>query len=59
MTLKKIRDKARSMGIKNISRHRKDCLIRVIQEIEGNNPCFKRIEGCGEVDCLWRSDCQD
>ncbi|MFH1117186.1 MAG: Rho termination factor N-terminal domain-containing protein [Pseudomonadota bacterium] len=58
MTLKKIRDKARSLGIKNISRHRKDSLIRVIQEIEGNNPCFKEIEGCGEDGCLWRSDCQ-
>lgn len=59
MTLKRIRDKARSLGLKNVSRYRKDNLIRVIQEVEGNSPCFKGIEGCGEVDCLWRSDCQD
>ena len=58
MTLKKIREKARAMGVKNISRYRKDNLIRVIQEVEGNSPCFKEIENCGELGCLWRADCR-
>ena len=58
MTLKKIRIIAKSIGVKNIHRHPKDSLIRIIQEVEGNSPCFKGIYGCGETDCLWRNECQ-
>lgn len=58
MTIKKIREKARALGVKNISRHRKDNLIRVIQEVEGNSPCFKEIKNCWEFGCLWKSDCR-
>jgi hypothetical protein len=58
MTLKKIREKARTMGVKNISRYRKDNLIRVIQQVEGNSPCFKEIKDCREFGCLWRTDCR-
>ncbi|HMK35186.1 MAG TPA: Rho termination factor N-terminal domain-containing protein [Desulfomonilaceae bacterium] len=58
MTIKQIRQKARTMGLKNINRHRKESLIRVIQEAEGNSPCFKGIHGCLEHACLWRDECQ-
>lgn len=58
MTLKNIRIIAKSMGIRNIHRYRKDNLIRIIQETEGNSPCFKGIYACGETGCLWRHDCQ-
>ncbi len=59
MTLKKIREMARDMGIKNITRFRKESLIRVIQENEGNSPCYRGIQGCGESGCLWREECQE
>ncbi len=58
MTLKTIREKARSEGLKNINRFSKEHLIRAIQTNEGNNPCFKGIHACGEYRCLWREDCQ-
>jgi hypothetical protein len=59
MTLKEIRDKARTVGVKNYTRIRKESLIRVIQEMEGNAPCFKGINNCGESGCLWRDECQE
>jgi hypothetical protein len=59
MTLKEIREVARTQGIKNVSRYRKEKLIRVIQETEGNSPCFKHIPGCCEFGCLWREECQE
>ncbi len=58
MTVKQIRQKARDVGVKNITRHRKESLIRAIQENEGNAPCYRNISGCGEVMCLWRQECQ-
>ena len=58
MTLKEIRDKAKVVGVKNITRHRKETLIRPIQELEGNAPCFKGIPNCWEFQCLWRDECQ-
>jgi len=58
MTLKEIRQQASELGVKNITRYRKDGLIRVIQEQEGNSPCFRGIEQCGETGCLWRDECQ-
>lgn len=59
MTLKKIREMARDMGIRNITKFRKETLIRAIQENEGNSPCFRGIYGCGESGCLWREECQE
>ena len=58
MTLKLVREKARKLGVKNITRYRKENLIRVIQETEGNAPCFKGIRDCGELRCAWRTECQ-
>jgi len=59
MTLRQIREKARNMGVSNINRYRKENLIRVIQEIEGNSPCYKNIFNCWEFGCLWREECQN
>ena len=58
MTLQQIRQKAKTMGVKNITRHKKDSLIKAIQEQEGNSPCFRGIEDCWEERCLWREECQ-
>ena len=59
MTLNEIRDKARSLGLKNYSRLRKAELIRAIQEKESNSsPCYQTITGCRQDDCLWMPDCQ-
>jgi hypothetical protein len=58
MTLQEIRIKARGLGIKNISTFKKDALIRQVQQAEGNSPCFRGIENCGELDCAWRDECQ-
>jgi hypothetical protein len=58
MTLREIREKARVIGVKNYTRYKKDILIRVIQETEGNSPCFKGIGNCAEFACLWRNECQ-
>ncbi|MBI5250266.1 MAG: Rho termination factor N-terminal domain-containing protein [Desulfomonile tiedjei] len=58
MTLRKIREKARAIGVRNYTRYKKETLIRVIQEVEGNSPCFKGLCGCGEYGCLWREECQ-
>jgi hypothetical protein len=59
MNVKEIREKARVLGLKNVSKVRKENLIRAIQETEGNSPCFKNIYGCQEARCLWREDCQN
>ncbi|MGD9817186.1 MAG: Rho termination factor N-terminal domain-containing protein [Desulfomonilaceae bacterium] len=58
MTISQVRTKARDIGIKNITRYRKEQLIKTIQELEGNNPCYKKILNCGELGCAWRTDCQ-
>ena len=49
MTLREIRERARDLGIKNYKKIKKDGLIRQIQQVEGNSPCFKGIENCGEL----------
>ena len=59
MKVSEIRQKAREPRVKNYSRMRKDQLIRAIQIAEGNSDCYKRIQGCGQMDCLWREDCQE
>ncbi len=58
MTLLEISERAKKLGIKNLKKFRKDALIRQIQQAEGNSPCFKGIENCGELTCSWREDCQ-
>jgi len=58
MNVKQVREMARQLGIKNITRHRKDNLIKEIQSAEGNEPCFKGIHDCRVGACLWRGQCQ-
>ena len=58
MNLKDIRSKAKEMGIKPNKMNKTD-LIRAIQRSEDNVECYAtdRVEHCGELGCLWRTDC--
>ena len=58
MNIKKVQKMAKKMGI-NTNHVGKTDLIRTIQKAENNIQCYatQRIESCGEVACLWRSDC--
>ncbi len=58
MTLREIRKKASTIGVKNYSKYRKHELIKEIQNCEGNMPCFGAIPDCREYGCLWRGECQ-
>jgi hypothetical protein len=58
MKLQEIKAIANQRGI-DPGRMRKDELIKAMQRAEGNNDCFGTalsIE-CGQVSCLWRTDC--
>lgn len=58
MTISEIREIAKNLGIKP-GKLKKGDLIRKIQEVEGNIPCYEtaRRDSCGEEHCLWRPDC--
>lgn len=58
MRIQEIQKKAGSMGIR-VHGKKKGDLIREIQTLENNIPCFGsgRIETCEEHGCLWREDC--
>jgi hypothetical protein len=58
MTVTEIRKMAQALSLKNYSRLRKDSLIWAVQKAEGNSDCFKKIPGCGQLDCCWRGECQ-
>ena len=58
MTVKDIREKARTLKVKNYARLSKEQLIRAIQAAEGNVDCYGKIADCGQMDCCWRDDCQ-
>jgi hypothetical protein len=49
----------RKVGI-NIYRKTKSELIHMIQEKEGNSPCYKGSYSsvCGQRDCCWFNDCK-
>ncbi len=56
MKIQEIRKIAKNWGIQaKVGRSKKD-LIRDIQVMEGNSPCFHTKETC-ENDCLWKDDC--
>ncbi|MEW5914593.1 MAG: Rho termination factor N-terminal domain-containing protein [Thermodesulfobacteriota bacterium] len=57
-TVAEIRKMAQDLNMKNYHFLRKPDLIRAVQEAEGNSPCFERIADCRQIDCLWRSECQ-
>ena len=58
MNMQDIRKKAKEMGIKANKMNKTD-LIRAIQRSEDNVECYAtdRVEHCGELGCLWRTDC--
>uniref|UniRef100_A0A7C5EQ78 Rho termination factor-like N-terminal domain-containing protein n=1 Tax=Desulfobacca acetoxidans TaxID=60893 RepID=A0A7C5EQ78_9BACT len=58
MNLKEIREKAKSLGVKNYSKMKKAELIKAIQQQEGNSPCYQEITDCRQYDCCWMEDCQ-
>jgi len=49
----------RKKGINVYSTPKSD-LIRLIQNAEGNNPCYQSniASSCGQTDCCWYSDCK-
>jgi hypothetical protein len=58
MTIKKIKDIAKSNGIK-VGNMKKETIIRSIQRAEGNFDCFgTAVSGvCDQINCMWREDC--
>jgi DNA-binding NarL/FixJ family response regulator len=58
MQFQEIRKLAKGLGI-NTFRMKKTDLIHSIQRAEGNIDCYAtpRVQHCGELECLWRSDC--
>ena len=60
MKVQDIRIKAKELGIRP-NRMNKTDLIHSIQQSEDNMECYAtdRVQHCGELDCLWRSDCLD
>lgn len=58
MKLKKIKEKAKKLGIKFKRGMKKEILIRSIQAAEGNFPCFDTgNDSCERLECCWRNDC--
>lgn len=57
--MKKIREIAKSKGIKIPVTVKKADAIRMIQRAEGNFDCFGKAFGgyCDQEGCLWREDC--
>lgn len=57
MTLKEIKEKAKVLGIQPKNFKKAD-LIREIQRVELNQPCFGSCQGsCEQLACLWYKDC--
>lgn len=58
MELKKLKEKAKVLGIKTKIGMKNTDLIRSIQTAEGNFPCFGTAkDSCGQMSCSWRGDC--
>ena len=58
MKLEEIKNIAKLHGIK-VGKMKKAELVRAIQLAERNDPCFEtgQASGCGQAECLWRTDC--
>lgn len=56
MRLQEIREIAKFWGVDTKVGRTKQDIIRDIQINEGNSPCFRTKETCGN-DCLWAKDC--
>jgi hypothetical protein len=59
MKIQDIQKIAKKKGINAGKMNRTD-LVRTIQKAEGNNPCFATasVQTCGQMNCLWRTDCK-
>jgi hypothetical protein len=59
MTLNKVKDIAKSKGIKVVGNMKKETIIRAIQRSEGNFDCFGTAKAgeCDQANCRWREDC--
>ena len=58
MRLSEVEKRAKNIGIKDTWRLSKRDLIKTIQRVEGNNPCFGAARhSCDQLICCWRSDC--
>jgi hypothetical protein len=59
MKIVDVRERAKDLGLSQISRLKKGALIRTIQLAEGNFDCFGspgRYD-CLQFNCCWREDC--
>lgn len=59
MNMKEIKIIAAERGV-TPGKMKKTELVRAIQKVESNPECFMTgiLDQCGELDCLWRSDCR-
>ena len=57
MKMAEVKDKAKSLGIKN-GKMKKEQLIHAIQSAENYTPCFGTSNGqCDQIYCCFRDDC--
>ncbi len=57
MTVREIKERAKQMGVKAAKMKKAD-MIRAIQAVEGNFPCFLSASNyCDQMACCWRQDC--
>jgi len=58
MKMDDIKKIAKNMGL-NVAKLKKQNLIQLIQETEGNIACYATaaVSSCGQEQCLWREDC--
>lgn len=55
--LDEVKARASALGIKP-GKIKKADLIHIIQQAEGNTPCFGTCNGwCAESECCWMADC--
>jgi hypothetical protein len=59
MTVREIREIAKTKGVIIRNMRKKETLIRAIQRAEGNFDCFGTATSdvCDQAGCLWRTDC--
>lgn len=59
MNVQQIKEIANSRGLKT-GKMKKGEIVRAIQADEGNCPCFDigKAAECGQLNCLWREDCE-
>lgn len=59
MTKENVKKIAAEKGIAS-GKLKKTDLIRLIQKSEGNDACYMtgKASVCGQINCLWRSDCK-